>query len=235
MGKKIVGICGKKQTGKNSVAKFIADAMSHRGVKEISLAHPLKYFVIELLDINPRHVWGSDADKNYPLAAWGKIFENDILDKYGKDQYDLLSGREALQVVGTDVMRQDNILSLKSPFREKTEMFLMNKFGNKCGFDSIWIDLCIKDIQESEDDIFIIPDVRFHNEVSALKNAGAKMIRLYRDTKVKDSIPHPSELEMDEMDDDDFDFVVYEHENVDLASLKRRTMNFLYEHRFVAF
>lgn len=223
---KIIGITGKKQSGKDTFANFVKQLLPEQKVVKISLAHPLKTFVIELLNISSRHVWGSDNDKNYPIAAWGKVFKKQCCEKYNKDIFDLLSGREALQVIGTDIMRRGNCY-FKKEYWDKTKKFLEQKntkIGNK-----IWIDLCVKDIQNQDADIVIVPDVRFFNEIEAIKKENGILVRMYRNIDVVNTIQHPSELEMEEMSDMLFDFVVDDDGNRTMNDLKQRVMNFIYK------
>ena len=228
---KIIGIVGKKQVGKDSFANFVKELLLHQKVVKISLAHPLKNFVISLLNIDGKHMWGSDEDKNYPIAAWGKVFTQECLDKYKKDQYDLLSGREALQVIGTDVMRQGRDYLRLDYYTKMKEFLSKNKVETN---NNIWINLCLKDIRKQDADMVIVPDIRFFNELDAFKKENAILVRIYKDTKKENSILHPSELEMEEMDDGLFNFIVSEENNKTLKDLKQKTMNFLYQY-FTAF
>ena len=181
----IIGICGKKQTGKNSMASFIKKQLPDTKIKEISFAKPLKDFVTETFNIDKRNVWGSDADKSYPLCTWGEIFTGPCLVKYKKHDRDLLSAREIRQIVGTDVIRHGNIPYLNNNYAQEVNVFLTRKFGDNRARMSAWIDLAIMDIKgmkaRKELDIAIITDVRFHNEVSAVKeNNGLFTINFFK-------------------------------------------------------
>jgi len=225
----IIGIAGKKQTGKDSMAGFIDKLLPDHRVKRISFAYPIKNFVHESFDIPKNHLYGSDQEKSYPLCTWGEIFTGAVLKKYGKKERSLLSAREIMQVVGTDVMREGNLNFLWPQYESKARHFLQKYFKTSNGFDSIWIDMAIMDIkaQKSNYDIVVVPDVRFHNERKAIAEAGGMNIRLYRDTGCDDSIPHSSELQLDEMEDSDFDYVLPEQDNNSLDALKRWTTNVL--------
>ena len=226
---KLVGITGKKQSGKDTFANFMIKLLPEQKVVKLSLAHPLKYFVTALLEIDSKHVWGSDNDKNYPIAAWGKIFKDELLLKYKKDQYDLLTGREALQVIGTDVMRKGGCY-LRREYWERTKKFLAKnnvKINNE-----IWIQLLLRDFKKSDADVVIVPDVLFFNELDMIKDQGGILVRIYRDTGKSDSIMHPSELEMESMKDEPFDFIVDDDGNRTMKELKQRVMNFIYQFEF---
>lgn len=228
----IIGICGKKQVGKDSMAGFIKKQLPELKIQQISFAKPLKDFVHEVLNIPKKNLYGSDADKNYPLCTWGEIFHGPALKAYEKQDRTLLSAREILQVVGTDIMRKGHMDYANNKLAQEIRVFLARRFGAGTEpFLDLWIDLAIQDIEEmkarGELDVAVISDVRFHNELRQLKAAGAVMIRLYRDTGCEDSIPHPSEMEMDEMSDNDFDVVVYEEHNETLKQLENVTTRLL--------
>lgn len=228
----IIGIAGKKQSGKDSMAGFIKKILPDRKVKQISFAKPLKDFCHEAFDIPKQNLYGSDGDKNYPLCTWGEIFTGLCLTKFKKRDRDLLSSREILQVVGTEVMRLGHLEYLHNEYAAKCRHFIEKRFGRGTKpFDSIWIDLAIQDIDElqknGEVDIAVISDVRFHNERIAIANAGGPNIRLYRDTGLDDSIPHPSELQLEEMKDSDFNYVLFEQDNQTLDQLRAFTTRVL--------
>jgi hypothetical protein len=214
------------------MAGFIKKLLPDKKVKQISFAKPLKDFCGEVFNIPKQNLYGSDADKNYPLCTWGEIFTGLCLRKYGKRDRDLLSSREILQVVGTDVMRLGHLEYLQNEYVHECNHFLAKKFGRGTKpFGSIWIDLALMDIKvleaNKELDIAVISDIRFHNERNAIQKAGGILVRLYRDTGCEDSIQHPSELELDEMKDADFDYVLFEQNNKNLKQLRAWTTNVL--------
>ncbi len=210
---KIIGISGRKQAGKNTVANIINGdvikrlemvedfAIDNSGqlniktvnqqgesgwgvfdvlrkdaefldyaekslfpyVKVYHFADYLKKICVELFDLTPQQVYGTDDDKNTETP------------------YDM-TAREFLQYFGTDVMRKIK--------------------------DTIWVDRAIKTIKEEESAVAIIPDVRFPNEVDAIHKAGGVCLRLTRD-------PYESEhtcecaLDHDVYDWDNFDGIVH--------------------------
>lgn len=238
---KIIGLCGQKQCGKSSMARFIKELIQDQPVKEVSLAHPLKNFVMECFElVQPKNVWGSDADKNYPLYAWGAVLTNKCLEKYRKSPFDLLTARELLQIVGTDVFRDGDLELLTPTYRQRCCEFYQKKLGKEfTATPTIWTDLCMLDIknmsQRQEAKVFIISDVRFHNEVDAVLAAGGTLVRIYRFHKISHSIPHPSEMEMEEMNDGDFKYVVEEDLNRTLDDLKKFTINMLIKEGLLSF
>jgi hypothetical protein len=213
---KIIGISGRKQAGKNTVANIIngdvikelnmveefsinnsgqlniktinKDGESGWGifdvlrkdhefldyaekslfpyVKVYHFADYLKKISVELFDLTPQQVYGTDDDKNTDTP-------------YG------MTAREFLQYFGTDVMRKIK--------------------------DTIWVDRTIKTIEEEGSTVAIIPDVRFPNEVDAIHKAGGVCLRLTRDPFESD---HACEcaLDHDKYDWDNFDGIVHNGE-----------------------
>jgi hypothetical protein len=90
-----------------------------------------------------------------------------------------------------------------SPYGDHMREY-MQRLGTECGreliSDSIWIDAALKD---TEDNI-VIPDLRFGNELAAIKARGGHTIRIVR-PGVGPVNNHPSEFALT---DDDFDYVI---------------------------
>lgn len=235
---KIIGIAGRKQAGKNTVANYIngsilqsldmisdfeignngeleiktKDSSGTEGwgvfdvtrkdeefinyaenslfpyVKIYHFADPLKLMAIDFFDLEPQQVYGTDKDKN---TSTPYPAQNAALK--GKDVLDNIhmTAREFLQYFGTDVMR-----SIK---------------------DTVWVDYTIKKIKQEQSSVAIIPDVRFPNEVLAIKNAGGIVIRLDRNV-YNDSHKCESALDPENFDWSQFDCVI-ENNNSSLGDL----------------
>lgn len=227
----LIGVCGKKGSGKDTFANFIQKICPSVEFQKMSFAKPLKDICHDIFGIDKKFLWGSDADKNTVVCVWGKYFKQSILEKYGKDQYDLMTAREFMQVLGTDCVRQD-LSKLNAPYRGQILDIIQSRLNiadlSTYKFDATWIDLLLQEVKsQSADIVFCVPDVRFINELNAIRNAGGILVRLHRDTGLNDSLPHPSELEMNQMTDDMFDFVVHEENNETLDDLKKEVIRFL--------
>ncbi len=220
---KIVGISGRKQSGKNTVANIMNGViLKQRGlitdykindkgqllirtvdsnliegwgildvtrkdsafveyaenelwpfVKIYHFADYLKKMCVDLFDLSPQQVYGTDDDKN-------------TMTQYGK------TAREFLQYFGTDVMRKIK--------------------------DTVWVDCTLKNIISEQSELAIIPDVRFPNEVKAIQEFGGVVIRLDRDA-FSDSHPCESALDIDKFDWDMFD-VIIENGKTDIKKLE---------------
>tara|TARA_B100000902_G_scaffold142558_1_gene140162 strand:+ start:3287 stop:3988 length:702 start_codon:yes stop_codon:yes gene_type:complete len=222
---KIIGISGRKQAGKNTVAnclhgvKFVSrgnaqsydisndgelmiqtsdskgtvgwgifdvlrsdiDFLSYAEheiwpyVKIYHFADYLKKMSMDLFDLSPRQVYGTDADKNTATP------------------YNM-TAREFLQYLGTDVMRKIK--------------------------DTIWVDYTIKLINLEGTEVAIIPDVRFPNEVNAIHEAGGIVVRLTRDVHNSE---HPCETALDKehFDWSNFDYIL-DNQDCSVSELKNR-------------
>ena len=80
----IIGLSGKKQSGKSTVTNFL----TRRGFMEVSWAAPLKKKIgMELLGLTHEQVYGTEEDKEAVDDFWGR------------------SPRELLQIIGTECFR----------------------------------------------------------------------------------------------------------------------------------
>lgn len=188
---KIFGLCGRKQSGKDTFARLSCDLLQRAGkspetqVETIALAEPLKKFCIDYLGLTREGCYGTDDQKNAVCGTWG-IFNSSIRGEFGRKIDDQISNREVLQIVGTEVFR-------------------------KCFRETFWIDLMKINLRKAEregNEVAFVTDVRFKNEIHAVRELGGKVIRIVRDVGRTDQIPHASELEMTEIPNEHFDHVV---------------------------
>lgn len=207
----VIGLNGKKQSGKDSFANFAEEILPGQ-VGRISFAHPLKMFCVNYLGIPTKNCFGNDFEKDQWVSTWGVIFDNPkILAAYKKEADDPISGREVLQVVGTDIFREN-----------------LNK--------NVWVDILARRLESGDFDnappqgrakVVCITDVRFPNEVKRCADSGYKLVRLYRYTGKTDSIEHASETVFDQIDDDEFDYIIEAQQNTTLKVLKRQVIKIL--------
>ena len=91
--------------------------------------------------------------------------------EFSKTKSGPMTAREVLQHVGTEMFRSFH--------------------------SSVWVDACLKQIEEDGSELALISDVRFKNEISAIQDQGGVVIGLQRNpTKKADE--HSSETEMDD-------------------------------------
>lgn len=179
----IIGISGKKQCGKDTVCKIIkaldiwnryGDGDMHTFVKML-LKSPSP-----LGSIWYKHAY---ADKLKQVLAIilnvnVKAFEDNTFkmsnSEIAKPEGGYYTNRELLQRFGTEVGRSI------SP--------------------TLWVDALFTSY--SEDDHWIIPDVRFPSEAKAIKDRGGIIIRVDRETLSHDN--HPSETALDDYEGFDY-------------------------------
>lgn len=150
MDKIIIGVSGKKRHGKDTVADYLVE---NYGFKKLVLADVLKNAIKVLFGMSDEQLWG---DK-----------------KEIKDEFWGYSPREIMQILGTDLIREQ--------------------------FDKDFFTKSIKrDILNSSHDRFVISDVRFKNELEMINSIGGTVIRITRDIENKDE--HVSEKDLDDID-----------------------------------
>ena len=209
---KIIGLNGKKQAGKDSFANFAEEILPNQ-VARISFAYPLKMFCVNYLGVPHKNVFGSDFEKDQWVGTWGIIFgeQNEkLLTQYEKNTDDPISGREVLQVVGTDIFREN-----------------LNS--------NIWVDIAKRRLQDQQWDkpvngkpkVVFITDVRFPNEVDWINEEGYVGVRIYRYTGKTDSIVHSSETSFDSIPDSKFKHLIDAQENTSLSALKKKVIQIL--------
>lgn len=192
----IIGLCGKRQSGKDTFAKFgSAHAFkSNKTAAITSFASPIKRFVHDYCGVPIRNLDGTNEDKDQTVGTWGEFFSKEILVKYDKSSDSSVSGRELLQVYGTDVLRGAN--------------------------PNFWVDLLETRIKRNDFDKYLgterpdyvfITDVRFQNEVEKISNMGGVVIKLDR-AQFTDS--HASEAAIDTIPEELFK-AVYRREDID--------------------
>jgi phosphomevalonate kinase len=152
----LVGISGKKQSGKNTLAIFIRDVLGDITSEEIGFADAVK----------------EEVAKHFMISVEALIAKKEFY-------------RTALQIHGT-TKREDN--------------------------PAYWIELIFKKILKSQSKVVFVTDVRFKNEADSLREAGAILIRVNRNTGLIDN--HISEIDLDNYP---FEFIC---DNDGLNSLK---------------
>ena len=103
---------------------------------------------------------------------------------------------------------QEDTFWTKETGRSVTPRLVLQEFGTDCmrnGFyDGIWVSFVKKTIIDNPNKNFVIPDVRFENEVEVIKDMGGKVwcvkrgpdpvwFRQYQDLGIEPTDVHPSE------------------------------------------
>jgi hypothetical protein len=187
----IIGLSGKKQSGKNTVCDAIevwitcGYAPNNERVRVYSFADTLKRKVcMEVLGLSEAQCYGTDEEKNSPtkykwedmphgIRYWGEGGATAFLSISMREE-GYMTAREIMQVVGTNIFR--------------------NFFD-----DNIWVDATLRNIFKDnfcKENIALISDVRFPSEVNAILENDGYVIRLTRDVCEGDL--HPSETALDD-------------------------------------
>lgn len=189
-----IAFSGKKQTGKDSSARFLAEALAELRpslcVAKTHFAEPLKHMCNLIFGIPLHLMYGSDAEKETLTDVLWDGFPMAIRKKYGtvsgavtyqdhegesrtpmQPRTGAMTIREVLQIMGTDIFREqvENDVWAKAPFRRQ------------------W-----------PEDIVLIPDCRFPNEVKHTLLNDGHVFRIERDTGLTDT--HASETSLDDFD-----------------------------------
>lgn len=215
MNKFIIGISGRKQSGKNTLANYInGDILKSRNmIQDFSITNKGELEILtQMEDGSPR--WGifdvSRKDEDFVIYAERELWPfiklyhfADYLKKMCVDLFDLTEN----QVYGTDEDKNTN-----TPYNMTAREFLQY-FGTEVMRkikDTIWVDYTIKLIKSEGSLVSIIPDVRFPNEVLAIKKAGGIVIRL--DRNIYNS-SHECETALDRsvFNWDQFDLIIENH------------------------
>ncbi len=169
----IIGISGKKQSGKSTLGDSIFNSIIQRSnykCKRYSFADELKQKVcMGVMGLTHEQCYGTDKQKNsFTIYRWEKFPENIRENRTG-----FMTAREIMQYVSTEFFR-------------------------KYFDEDIWLNATFRNIFKEQPDFALISDVRFPSEVDNIIDNGGYVIRLLRDSCEKDS--HKSEIALDNYD-----------------------------------
>lgn len=215
MDKLIIGISGRKQSGKGVLAKFLTansqilfGVPSHQ-VAVAPMAEPIKRFCHDVLGLAFAQCWGTNEDKNtlttyrwedmpmyeaYVLDEAKKLHESlsleDTLEKWrAKVPTGLMTARQVLQEIGTKMGRRFN--------------------------ENLWCEANMRRINgDAENHLFLVDDIRFPNEVRSVQNNAGAVIRLTRSKFAEDE--HISEKGLDSFPANYYDLYV-DNQNLGMA------------------
>lgn len=232
---KIIGISGRKQSGKNTVANYINGQV----LKERSMINDFAINDDGNLLINTQDMTGTSGYGIFDVTRKDNIFV-DYAEKelwpyikvyhfadYLKDMCVSLFGLNPKNVYGTDDQKNEF-----TPFKwedmptetDKTGHMTHREFLEYFGTKIIrrvksdaWVYATINKILVEDSQLAIVPDVRFPNEVKAIKDNGGIVIRLTRNMFNSDS-ESESSLDSDKFDWHNFD-IVFDNHNMTLEVL----------------
>ena len=188
----LIGIAGKKRSGKDTVAK----ALEPFGYQRVGFADELKKMALE---INPVIAAEEDAS-NWPPSPIA-VRLGDMVAALGWEDAkdDTPEVRKFLQELGTSVRDRDRSFWVRAAFM-RVNPALADGYG------------------------VVVPDVRFPNEVDAIRRAGGAVVLVVRPGRPDDGDRHVSETALDGIA---FDHTVFN--DADLDTLERRAVEALAE------
>ena len=230
---KIIGISGRKQSGKNTSANYIVgDILKRKSMIYESSINRSGQLEIKTQNSDGEIGWGvldvlrkdNEFTSYAEVGIWPyvKIYHfADYLKRMCVDLFDLTAD----QVYGSDEDKNTD-----TPYGMTAREFLqyLGTDVMRNIKDTIWVDVTIKTILSEQSEVAIIPDVRFPNEVEAIHKAGGSVIRLTRDTFNSNHHCEKS-LDSDAFNWDNFDYVI-DNNNSEISELcnKLGTINKLW-------
>lgn len=199
----IIGMSGKKTSGKNTVCTIIKAIDLYYNYDSIHTKGTLKEFVLECLNDD----------------RLGKIATFRNIESLWQERSFACNLRRSLYAITGDnrIFAQDEKTKEEETAIKKPEggyytiRQLLQKFGTEVGRNispDIWVDSLLGEYNKAKsgdlEEDWIITDVRFQNEANAVREAGGILLRLNRNTSFKDT--HQSEIDLDNYDK--FDYII---------------------------
>jgi hypothetical protein len=174
-------------------------------IRKFSYAEPLKEFCQNILGLSEESVWGTNEQKNQPThLKWEDMPTYSLIKKADRKE-GLMTGREVMEYFGTQIARKM--------------------------YPNVWADALIRKIDALGPKYATICDIRFPNEVEAVKNAGGKVIRLTLTTEEAKVNNHISNTALD--DYTDFDAVI-DNQNMTMQKAHAAILDKLIEWEFLS-
>lgn len=201
--KKLIGISGKKRSGKNQVAIFVNELLveaGHKPYEEKAFAYYVKKFCSEMTGI-PMSGWETEADKDKLLGPEWAVFDDNGL----KIQ---ITRRKFMQRFGSDAVTA----------HLHPNAWVNALFGTYNSYSAKGSDY------EFEQSRWLVTDVRFPNEVKAVQvDRPGYLIRVQRPATDNHGDSHSSETALDKYQD--WDFVIVNDGS--LEQLREKVKNIL--------
>lgn len=174
----LIGICGRKRHGKDSVGRILRDT---HGFRLTAFADPVKRVAMDVYGLSWEQCYGDGPEKEAVDPNWG------------------LSPRVIMQRIGTEVGRSihpdtwvkhtlDNIRSAADGegFVERDDVGRRFNRIPPTVASTLWV----------------VTDVRFPNEATAIRAAGGRVVKVVRPSLGVPTDEHPSETSVDLIDAD---------------------------------
>jgi hypothetical protein len=228
----IIGISGQAGSGKDVVASDLVK--NHRFV-QVALADPVKRAARHVYDFSVEQLWGpspkrAEPDTRYPRehgpwteddkclccgVAWGQE---------AKKKQCYLTPRFAIQTLGTEWGR-GCYLDTWVDYTIRTAKRLLGPQGEELRYDPVdgIIEAPLRERWRAQG--VVVSDIRFRNELDAIRAAGSKLWRVRRVGHEKPKWNHTSETEQQGFKDEEFDVVLKNNGTLaDLHELVSKSM-----------
>lgn len=215
---KIVGVSGRKQSGKNTTANILHGiVMKERGlIKDFNIG-PTGELLVLTTNAEGQEGWGEfdvarkDSDflqyAEYNMWPYVKLYSFADTLKWICTELFGIPHECAWGTNEQKNQKQDHLhwelmpghVTSKSGYGRMTAREFMQWFGTdimRAIYQPIWVENTLKRIHSEQSELAIIADVRFENEVAAIEAAGGKVVRLTREIDSDDS--HSSEASLDD-------------------------------------
>ena len=230
---KILGISGRKQSGKNTAANYINGLiLQERGMISDFYIDDDGSLVINTSDQSGKTGYGildvTRKDSTFIDYAQKELWPYVKVYHFADSLKDIainLFGLNPQNIYGTDKQKNSKThLSWEDMPTKETKKGLMSHrdfleyFGTKIirhMQPDAWVKATINKIISEDPQIAIIPDVRFPNEVEAISDNGGTTIRLKRDI-FHDTIECESSLDEDKFDWKKFSLVI-DNSNISIS------------------
>tara|TARA_Y100001973_G_C5113902_1_gene289120 strand:+ start:150 stop:881 length:732 start_codon:yes stop_codon:yes gene_type:complete len=238
---KIIGIAGKKQSGKNTTANILHGLVlkQRNMIKDFNIDANGKLLVLTT-NTNGEEGWGEfDVTRNdedfvsyaeHSMWPYVKLYSfADHLKWICVKLFNI--PREC--VFGTDEQKNQKQkhlawekmpghITTKQGYGPMTAREFMQYFGTDIMrkiYEPIWVESCINLMDKEQSELAIISDVRFENEVKAIESAGGKVIRLTRQICEDE---HDSEKALDNYKFSDY----IDNANISIDEMMSKIKNF---------
>ena len=239
----IIGISGLAGSGKDTAADFL---VRDHGFVKVSLGDLLKRIARDVFGFSIEQLWGPSQSRNAPDERYPRPHGFFRVNRCACCGFNF-----SAKAWGSPIAFQEE--SRKHPCY-LTPRFALQQLGTEWGrtcYPNTWIDYALNVAKKLNDEggynydkihglsadwrpgddnwktSVVIPDIRFKNEVDALKTAGAKLIRIVRPNAGLGGAAgaHVSETEQSGIPDSVFDGVIVNSGT--LAELEEMVVNFV--------
>lgn len=207
----IVGISGKISSGKDTAAAVMTDDF---GFKKVAFADELKRTAMRWFGFTPLQLWGPSELRALKSPKFP----------------DGPTARQVTQFLGTEVGRklyEELWVSLLGETCARLAVGMPSSSNLSYDYHPVR-GLFVREGWWPPPAGIVIPDVRFPNEIAAVKDWGGVLIRVERQTDRDDEASqHASETEQDLIPNSVFDAVI--ENNTTIEDYKEKVQDFIYE------